>query len=915
MSINLTDEIEVKTKKGKLGAAKQIFLEGDMQTVENEIQNINSRHNTLNNKHESLSKTVQGIAATGGASTANNVTYNNDNSGLNAENAQDAIDELAAKNKAQDATIGTKADKSEVDAELDKKFDKSNIAQELGDAEDKVMSQKSVSTKLSDLGIKIGEIVSYGEYTKGTLLPNILQYKGEKVRYSVSPINDTGAISFYDEKDTFITYFINEGEKIVPANAAKVIVDYGDVRARVYNLSLSNTILSEDIKRLEDETNNLKTIIIGKQEIVNSSFDFDGTIINRGSVGTTYDVDIKSGDNVSFRVDANLLTGVIIYVSSDNGVNWVTIPFPTDETACLNKVYEFVANTNINKISLYIPSAYQSGSGSATFVITKYDINGGLLDKVKLAEQDIKNLKQEVSGLDILQELLPSLVTTNAATGTSANNILNPYNGYSLAHFVCVKDRNYSIKLWTPLSKQYFEVLSYSENLDVTGGSVVENIGIDYIGNADNILNIKAAKSGYIVVCYPTNRYVPIVTESYSQSGLVDRVDVLEEKMPTIETTLNKLTDGYTPEPIDIYRISTAVKAMGVNTTTKICTFVDGTGYKVACDYFEVEYGKKYSVHIPKTPQSKEPYFTVLGYVDSLEDEQGTWIQATWDISSVLDVDVVAERSGYLVVCYSTNNSAAPSVLFKAYRVPSINEQIEKLASILKGKKIAYNGDSICESRLSAMTNGYNGGAYAKLIADIVGGTYENRAISGGILASKVPDGDTQSAPPRFVVSDVENMAEDADLVCFEGGVNDFWHKVPLGVVRDFPDDLKPYDGNYDTTTLLGALEMIFYKATQRWVGKPIVFIITHKITTTLVPGSGYEYTYYDVVEGMKKACKKWSIPFYNAFEESGFNAYNPIQKSMFTYNQDGCHPNKEGYMAYYVPQLIKLFESIMPYE
>ena len=96
MSINLTDEIEVKTKKGKLGAAKQIFLEGDTQTVEKEIQDINSRHNTLNTKHESLSRTVQGITVTGGASTANNVTYNNDISGLNAENAQDAIDEVSS---------------------------------------------------------------------------------------------------------------------------------------------------------------------------------------------------------------------------------------------------------------------------------------------------------------------------------------------------------------------------------------------------------------------------------------------------------------------------------------------------------------------------------------------------------------------------------------------------------------------------------------------------------------------------------------------------------------------------------------------------------------------------------------------------------------------------------------------------
>ena len=119
MSINLTDEIEVKTKKGKLGAAEQIFLKGDTQTVEKEIQDINSRHNTLNTKHESLSRTVQGIAATGGASTATNVTYNNNASGLNAENVQDAINELQ-----------------------NSKIDKTSILQEFGEADDKVISQK-----------------------------------------------------------------------------------------------------------------------------------------------------------------------------------------------------------------------------------------------------------------------------------------------------------------------------------------------------------------------------------------------------------------------------------------------------------------------------------------------------------------------------------------------------------------------------------------------------------------------------------------------------------------------------------------------------------------------------------------------------------------------------------------------------
>lgn len=102
--INITAPLHAATTKGKLGNANEIFLEGDTKNIENEIKEINSRHeelnkkhDTLSSKHESLSRTVQGIAATGGASTANNVTYNNDISGLNAENVQDAIDEVSSK--------------------------------------------------------------------------------------------------------------------------------------------------------------------------------------------------------------------------------------------------------------------------------------------------------------------------------------------------------------------------------------------------------------------------------------------------------------------------------------------------------------------------------------------------------------------------------------------------------------------------------------------------------------------------------------------------------------------------------------------------------------------------------------------------------------------------------------------------
>lgn len=94
--------------------------------LQNQITSNDTDIATINTKHESLSRTVQGIAATGGASTATNVTYNNDANGLNAENAQDAIDELASK-----------------------KFDKESVAQEPGYAKNKVMSQNSLVNFLS----------------------------------------------------------------------------------------------------------------------------------------------------------------------------------------------------------------------------------------------------------------------------------------------------------------------------------------------------------------------------------------------------------------------------------------------------------------------------------------------------------------------------------------------------------------------------------------------------------------------------------------------------------------------------------------------------------------------------------------------------------------------------------------------
>ena len=108
-------------------------MDGDKETVQQ-----------IGEKTHQLEDAIKDITVSGGASTANAVSYNNETSGMTAITAQGAIDELAAKNKVQDAIIEAKAEKSEVATELDKKFNKENIAQEFGDSEDKVVSQSAL---------------------------------------------------------------------------------------------------------------------------------------------------------------------------------------------------------------------------------------------------------------------------------------------------------------------------------------------------------------------------------------------------------------------------------------------------------------------------------------------------------------------------------------------------------------------------------------------------------------------------------------------------------------------------------------------------------------------------------------------------------------------------------------------------
>ena len=488
-------------------------------------------------------------------------------------------------------------------------------------------------------------------------------------------------------------------------------------------------------------------------------------------------------------------------------------------------------------------------------------------------------------------------------------------------------------------SQSYSSNYTYNVDVYVPKGAVCSitnnsdtnsNIGVHYNGvptqfgtgfPTGTTFRFVAADTITRVWQYTTGGTLNAFTFDVHPMWLGDEVESLEQRfMP--ENLFNPDAEG--------------VQSGWIHTDTGAIT---ASGSWSTSDYIPIEVGKTYS-----HPAAVSLYGAAGAKKVPCFDAEKNWVgyfRGTIDANNVLTFTVPSRlsdgtggvyRYDHVYARFTYSNANKNKVMFVEGAQPSeyvaygasklatnfgLNQKqkdevvglIGDSASPLYGKKIAYNGDSICESRLNTSSLAYNGGAYAKIISDITGCTYENRAHSGGILASATGDGTTAA---RYVVSDVENMASDADIICFEGGINDYWTKVPLGTYSE-----SDYTGTLDTATICGALESIFRQATAKWVGKPICFVIVHKITSTVYTQNTQGYTFKDVHDMMLGICKKYAIPVFDAFEESGLNAYNSIQNTNFlTANAngtpDGCHPNEAGYRAFYVPQLIALFESLI---
>ena len=211
----------------------------------------------------------------------------------------------------------------------------------------------------------------------------------------------------------------------------------------------------------------------------------------------------------------------------------------------------------------------------------------------------------------------------------------------------------------------------------------------------------------------------------------------------------------------------------------------------------------------------------------------------------------------------------------------------------LRGKIIIGNGDSIMYG------DGWRGG-FLKLIGERNNMTYENYGIGGTTIAKRSSEESDTS-----IVGRIATMRDDADIILLQGGTNDVVKNVPLGEITS------GYNAVLDEYTFCGAMESMLKQALLKWVGKKRVFITVHKMKSR-----GTILTTY--LEKAKEICKKWSIKVVDIHNEGGLNTNIDIYKETYTAGiyadgttGDSTHPNKLGYLTFYVEPIEKEIRAI----
>lgn len=202
----------------------------------------------------------------------------------------------------------------------------------------------------------------------------------------------------------------------------------------------------------------------------------------------------------------------------------------------------------------------------------------------------------------------------------------------------------------------------------------------------------------------------------------------------------------------------------------------------------------------------------------------------------------------------------------------------------LKGKKIAFLGDSITEGCGTSDVSC----AFWNVLARRTGCL----SFGYGIAGTRIAPNRYPSSEARFdawYASRVDGMIEDADIVVVFGGTNDYGHgDAAMGTPAD-----------RDENSFFGSMHVLCRKLLERYPDSTIVFMTPlHRLGDTDCTynenGIRRQTDLEGYVNAIQAVCGYYSIPVLDLFRNSGLQPEIPWQQER--YMPDGLHPNDAGH-------------------
>lgn len=353
-----------------------------------------------------------------------------------------------------------KSNQDSIIEKLNTKGNTSDIVQQTGDSTTSVMSQKAVSTKLSDLSAKTIINVGYfgddffiiknhyflnnGTFTHHDDVNNCTPYipfkKGDTLKaYNSKSGGSYDNISFVDANFAYISGIKNSAKEILinqdntPENTAYVVVNgYGNDSKIVLNSmkdGLIGTVMSnaDKVVKLQSDTSNVSLNAIIQK--IHGIYMNDGTIDQTyNPVESTYHTDfipVKEGDIITFysRVFyGNNRSGSIIMLNGEKQY----VGFYTPQSS-LSAPYEYTIPSNVAYIVV-----------NSLSLVTKLPLlNGKPIDIKDIVKYNTANIEENEKRLASLEEKNEKYNSVFTIHNKSLSKTLGTYRGdtgYSISY-------------------------------------------------------------------------------------------------------------------------------------------------------------------------------------------------------------------------------------------------------------------------------------------------------------------------------------------------------------------------------------------------------------------------------------------------------------------------------------------------